>query len=411
MVDTTVADGGLAAILAEAKVSQELIDTIGAAGIGCISLDDVLDCVTKEKWETELKSVFLDKCSDDATKASTLQLARLRQAYKMGVAARNRSDNVGAGAETDVEKPLDAADALALRQNWKQTYQHVEYDEFLTPADNVVARIYREFRRKSHTLLPVTRVRSLAFDRRPVQRARREIADGVVIETDARKEIAVRDLNEYVWGLKILAVCWTLCGNYKTKSSRGDKKADILYCTHTEAFGYADRVLRKAMQHAPARSALEWIRDRDESTRATAVMKARSEIPWGEALVDAWAEHRLEWNSSGGRTAERELDEEDNFESAASRRVKPRKGSAAEERAATPKGKVSERAESERPKQLYASTLPGGKHVCKAWVNGMCTKKESDCPNKRVHACDIILPSGKVCGGNHRRAGHKSSDE
>ena len=148
MVDTSVADGGLSAILAEVKLAHPLENTI-TQSIGCATLEDFLNCVSEKDWEAELKSAFIGKCADRDTKSSPLQLARPRQAYKMGVAARNRSSAVSAGAEADVEKLLDAADALALRKDWKQTYPYVEYDEFLTPADNVVARVFREFRRKS----------------------------------------------------------------------------------------------------------------------------------------------------------------------------------------------------------------------------------------------------------------------
>ena len=69
-----------------------------------------------------------------------------------------------------------------------------------------VARVYREFRRKSHSLMPITRVRSLAFDRRPIVKSRKQIAERVVIETDSRKEVLIRSFGEYIWGLKILPV-------------------------------------------------------------------------------------------------------------------------------------------------------------------------------------------------------------
>ena len=92
----------------------------------------------------------------------------------------------------------------------------------------MVALVYRELRRKSHSLVPTTRVRSLAFDRRPIVKSRKQIAEGVVIETDRRKEVLIRCYDEYIWGLKILSACWTLVGNFKTKSSLGDRQAEVL---------------------------------------------------------------------------------------------------------------------------------------------------------------------------------------
>ena len=109
-------------------------------------------------------------------------------------------------------------------------------------------------------------------------------------------------------------------------------------------------------------------------------MKARSEIPFGEALQDAWMEHRLEWNTASGRSREREMEEDDEYESA------PLKRSRQSEKRSSQKGadKPGRKPETEK-KQIYGSTLPGNRHICKAWVIGMCSPKESACPQKRAH--------------------------
>ena len=156
------------------------------------------------------------------------------------------------------------------------------------------------------------------------------------------------------------------------------------------------------MQNAPTRDALEWIRERDEATRASAVMNARSEIPFGEALHDAWMEHRLEWDSTSGRSKEREMEEDDEITDG----TPSKRSRKAEKRSSQRSVDSGSNIPNVSGKQVYGSTLPGNRHICKAWVNGMCTPKESACPQKRPHVCDIILPNGKVCGGAHRRAGH-----
>ena len=172
MVDTNAADGRLMAILTESKVAENLKETMLNV-VGCASLEDFPGTVTEKNWEVELQTVFLDKCTEATIKGNPLQLARSRQAYRIGVAARQRSTAVASKSEADIGKPLEATDTLELRKLWQQRYPHVSYDEYLTPADNVVARVYREFRRKCHSLMPITRVRSLAFDRRPIVKSRK----------------------------------------------------------------------------------------------------------------------------------------------------------------------------------------------------------------------------------------------
>ena len=79
--------------------------------------------------------------------------------------------------------------------------------------------------------------------------ARRDLGHGVILETgQERGEIAVKDVQEYLWHLRVLAHAWTMCGNYKVKGTdQQGKECDTLYCTHGDAFGYVDRVTRKVM--------------------------------------------------------------------------------------------------------------------------------------------------------------------
>ena len=155
------------------------------------------------------------------------------------------------------------------------------------------------------------------------------------------------------------------------------------------------------MQNAPTRDAFAWIRDRDEVTRASAVMKARSEIPFGEALQDAWMEHRLEWDSIGGRSHEREMEEDDEITDGTPSKRSRQADKRASQRTADKQ--TGSKVDGTQLKHMYGSTLLGNRHVCKAWVNGMCTPKDSACLQKRAHVCDVILPNGKICGGAHRR--------
>ena len=136
MVDTSQADGGLAAVLTESRVARPLEEAITGV-VGCATLEEFLGCVTEKGWEIELQTVCMDKCTDTSVKSNPLQLARLRQAYKNGIAARQRSTAVASESDADIEKPLEANDTVELRKLWTQSYPHVSYDGYLTLADNV----------------------------------------------------------------------------------------------------------------------------------------------------------------------------------------------------------------------------------------------------------------------------------
>ena len=51
-------------------------------------------------------------------------------------------------------------------------------------------------------------------------------------------------------------------------------------------------------------------------------------------------------------------------------------------------------------RQRYATTTKGNKPFCVGWNVGRC--KDDQCPNGKVHACNLILDSGKTSGGTHR---------
>ena len=115
MVVTTAADGGLGAVLTESRIARPLEETIVNV-VGRSTLEDFPGWVTEKGWELELQFIFIDKCTDTTSKSNPFQLARLRQAYKIGIAARQRSTAVASESEADTEKPLEATDTLELRK-------------------------------------------------------------------------------------------------------------------------------------------------------------------------------------------------------------------------------------------------------------------------------------------------------
>ena len=391
-IDTAAADGGLAKCLTDAKLHPDVIDAVRR--VGAEDLSDFVRAVPKEKYETELKSVFLVQARDDKNEAvydaNAIQLARLRAAWEAGLRAIERSAAAPAESEK-VDSPLEDGTKDQLDAAWETSYPNIRFDEYLTGADSLVGRTYREFRRKTHSLLAATRVKALAWDRRPNDIAREQISKSVTLEHEVQQEMTVNTVMQYYWMLRILAHVWAYVGNYTVKSTR-DAGKDVLYASLGQCLQYADEALRRTMEFAPPGNQLAWLRNGDELTRGKAILLARAGMPFGEALASAVVECKVEWNLQGtfGSSSSFGLERRER-----SRSPRQRRGRDPAQR------EVSQTS----PKQKYATTMAGGVLLCPDYPLGKCSKKEEQCPKKRKHLCDIVKPDGGACGQRHQRGG------
>ena len=134
---------------------------------------------------------------------------------------------------------------------------------------------------------------------------------------------------------------------------------------------YADFALRSVCEVAG--SSLDWLRTRDEATRARAVELQREGMPQGEALAAAWREQEIYWT------------------------VVPPPPS--------PKRPTEQQDMGSPTKVLKTTNKIGNKFLCKRYNdNRGCKKHEKDCPDQRLHRCDALKPSNEVCGSrDHTR--------
>ena len=106
----------------------------------------------------------------------------------------------------------------------------------------------------------------------------------------------------------------------------------------------------------------------------------------GEALKQAVIEHRVDWRSS------------------------PTGGSVVEDDLQTGQP-GSKRPRNEGHKKKFAQHFKG-QQICRAFNDGSNCKskgKGKGCPRGELHVCDVVLPSGKVCGNKgHNRSGHRA---
>jgi hypothetical protein len=132
------------------------------------------------------------------------------------------------------------------------------------------------------------------------------------------------------------------------------------------------------------------MQDRDELTRGRILMLAREGVPMGEAIEAAIQDTKVEWAMSNVTTRAPET------------QAKKRTASANEKEPQQPKPKRQKgqgKGGQEHSKKVETATcIQGGKAICKKRNDDRgCTKREQDCPDKRVHRCDALV-NGKACG-------------
>lgn len=380
---------GLSSCLEAARVQQELRDHIATLGIETLS--DFVNYVTADKYEEELVPVR-DGC--EKTRGNPVALARLRAAWRAGSAALRQLENRQASGQRldDLDDPLPEPLVTELKAQWDKNYR-LTLEAHLAPADSLVGRLYREFHRNCATVIAVAKVRSLLVSQKPRSERTLKLSDGARLELDHVDDVPVQSVVDYYWGLRVLANACALAGGYKVKS-KVTAGTEVMMAPLDVNLDYADMALRRTMvARLPVSSQVAWLEGRDLSTRGKMVSLMRQGWPQGEALARAVQESHLEWSVApppGPQTPER-----------------GHAGGA--KRARQPSPRTPRQQQSSRPpaprgplRQRTGTTLPGGIKLCKKWHDSRgCT---DPCPDGSKHCCDIILPSGKICGGPHRRA-------
>jgi hypothetical protein len=361
-VNTADNDGGLRSCLDSARLDPLIIRHIEEAGAQ--SLSDFVNSVTVKDYASELKTVYLDlvKVEEEYPfQTQPIQLARLRAAWSAGKKALKMQQG-GESKPKDVEDPLGKALTRDLAAQWTRSYPFITFDEFLTGTDTLIARCYREFRENHPTVLAISKVKALAWDRMARETRKERLANDITTKRDAQRNVSVDTVFEYYWGLRILAHVWAYVGNYKVQST-AQAGTQVLFIALSQSMRYADNALRLAMQTGNAQSST-WLRKHDVYTRRRTVILARRGIPFGEALDQAWAEAEVEWTFKNS----------------------------------TINGSPPARSKSHS--QIWLT-------ICSDYNHGRCVDDAGNCPMKKEHVCDFVdKATNKVCGLCHSRRRH-----
>ena len=183
----------------------------------------------------------------------------------------------------------------------------------------------------------------------------------------------VNSVFAYYQGLRILANGLSIVGNGLVESKAKPGEKCVAAPLHVN-LAYADNALKCTSDQ---NASVEWMRTRDEATRARAIELQREGWPQGEALQSAWQSQEIYWIVAPPpppHPAKRPLENPD--------APSPVKGA--------------------KPR---TANMVGSKFICKKHNgNRGCTPKESACPDSRLHCCDIVKPDNQVCAAkDHTR--------
>ena len=397
-VEVNTADGGLEKVLALAKVHASLVQLVKDGGIE--NLMEFSSYFSKDKYEQEAVT-FRDQV--EALKGKQIEVGRLRVAIEMARAVLARPpDAVEPQPALDIEAPLKPQDKADMMKAWDARYG-IRLTMWLDPADNLVNRLWREFRNNTPTMIPVSKIRSVYTDNNPHPEKKVILHGGVSLTLEGyEKNEVVRDIAQYYFSLRILANASAKAGNYEFES-RVEKDAKVVFAPLDVNQEYADHAFRMALkQPGSAAATLRWLEDRDHHTRGTMVNLMRSGFPQGEALTKALKDSELKW-ASPMENEERPM---------ARRGGSNTSGASGSQGPSKPKqkmgmGKFAKSQSQAHPVKKdnvsYASMMKGGKKICRAFNMGNC--QDGKCPYGGLHVCSVV-EGGRTCGGKHAAIHH-----
>ena len=356
----------------------------------CESLSDFYLIVNEKTWEDEIYTHFESNEATNTVATKPIIFARTKAAWIAArKAVKGMLESASSDSPEDFETPLPDPTKEQLDKNWK-ALNYPSFSIYLTPADSLKGRCYREMAKIVPTIIPVERAKALVHAATPADLQKVRLGQIVLTIGEENLNIEVDTPVSYYFGLRVIAHAMIYAGSGKVKSHKQPGQM-VTMSPFDVNLGYCDESLRYANSF-PARAAyrLAWFKERDVETRGTMVQYMRQGWPQGEALTQAFVDHKAEWREKPAEERQTQSITEDQR---AAKRLKS--------------------ADSEQCQKSQTHILTGthfdSTPVCKPHNDPRgCSAKESDCPKHHRHVCDALKPDGKtICGAtNHTRAKH-----
>ena len=270
---TAEAKAALSDCFKKSRVSEVVVKFIESVGVE--TLDDFANYVRRDRYEEDLKELQARGPEQlremDPGQPGALAQSRLRAAYLLAVDLLKRSATKSHDdLAEDPSAPLPQPVRDQLTAAWAQHY-HLQLPVELWPSDALVARVYRELKRGTATVIDVKKCRALIHACTPTERKRHELGEGLQLEVGAADSVQIGSVIDYYWGLRILAYAYAVAGHEQVES-QVTVKTKVRNCPLDVNLDYADAALRDcASLRLPGRSALAWLRSRDTLARGVMV--------------------------------------------------------------------------------------------------------------------------------------------
>ena len=350
----------LSQLLNRNRLSEAMSDHLLKLGIE--SLSDFVGLVDSQSYESELKTLIVDKsaCKDDL-----VQLSRVRNAWKEAhmTVEKSRKRRIE-GIVDDCDDPLDSGTQETLLKTFNTMYG-VTLNMHMMPSDTLLGRVYREFCRGAPTVIPAKKIMSLYKASAGASRESVSLGSNIMVQVSSEPP-AIKTVVGYYWSLRVLAHAYALAGTHKVPSIASPSK-QVTFAPLDINVQYADYCLRQVTEIVPnASQQLVWLQSKDENTRACMVEFMRQGQSQGEALQNASARTEVAWSMPA---------------------VMPAAIDRLAEAPSTPK----------RKKERTLRVLPSGQVPCKRYNDQRGCPSEKQCPDKRKHCCDVVKPDGQPC--------------
>ena len=345
------------------------------------TLDDFIYMIQASDWERSLGEHLEQVAS---LKGNRIALARFKSAFESGQQALKHAAQVAPKSE-DLDEALPDTTIQQLNLDWTKRYS-LSFDSVLEPSEPLRARVYREFRKQTMTVLDMKKVKSVLTLAQPKSSDSIALPGGLHLQLEKEVSVSLRSVTDYYFALRVLCHAWAWAGNFLVTPSPQAEK--VLFMDLSSALHYCDRALRDTMEYG--QGSMLWFQRNDLLTRGRMATYVRRGQPGQWALDNALRDTHLEWRSP----AVQPLVEQTELRRDSKRPAEPE---GVPERKRQIKGDIFR----------TVSQIKGGQKICKPWNDGRGCK-DAKCTN--LHCCDVRLEEGGPClSKKHTRLEHYSS--
>ena len=196
------------------------------------------------------------------------------------------------------DAPLPDGTIQSLRARWKVLYNNTDFGPYLTPADTMNNKNFRENLRMVQTVQPMDKMKSLIQSAIPTDIHTYALGSALLTLNGDVQNAEIRSIIDYYLNMTLHFVSQSFVGSHETES-HWDQQKKVIYSPLDVNIMYCTDALRIASGwECDSNTALEALRSKGVRTRTCMVQLQRQGWPQGEAHKQALLETLVEWKSS-----------------------------------------------------------------------------------------------------------------